>query len=538
MVQCPNCGKILEDGTKFCPDCGTKIPAAVPPEQNTDQFQYGNTETSAGQSDGGQSYYQQPDSSQNTYQQPNAGQYDQNTYQQPNGGQYGYQQQDAGQAAYTQGNNNQQYYNPNAGANPGMNQGMNYGTSPEGPQKGANGNATAGLICGIASMPCGLIPILGLTLGVLGIVLGVSGKKKGQKKSFATAATICGIIGIVISVIVWIVSFSVIFSDLTGKTASQPASGITAGSSESGSDTIGSGSSDNSGSSDKSGSSNKSDSSSDSSFASDSLTYIKKLPTFEQKVLVDQGGLKITATGIEEDRYAGVKVNLLIENNTSNDLNISSQTMSVNNYMMDGSMYSSVVSGKKSNDYLRISYSDLNASEITNIGEIDIDFNVMDAASYDSVIITADPLQTSDYASMDTKAVSSGEEILNQDGLRIMALTVDSDGYYVNVYYYIENTTGRDITIDTEDTSVNGYMMTAEMYNTIKNGKKAVAAMRISQNDLTSNSISTIDEFEVTFDIRDNSTYEELGTVGPITFTINGDGSAFLYDEEAPVKAA
>lgn len=119
-----------------------------------------------------------------------------------------------------------------------------------------------------------------------------------------------------------------------------------------------------------------------------------------------------------------------------------------------------------------------------------------------------------------------------------MALTVDSDGYYVNVYYYIENTTGRDITIDTEDTSVNGYMMTAEMYNTIKNGKKAVAAMRISQNDLTSNSISTIDEFEVTFDIRDNSTYEELGTVGPITFTINGDGSAFLYDEEAPVKAA
>ena len=24
-VKCPNCGKVLEEGTKFCPECGTKI---------------------------------------------------------------------------------------------------------------------------------------------------------------------------------------------------------------------------------------------------------------------------------------------------------------------------------------------------------------------------------------------------------------------------------------------------------------------------------------------------------------------------------
>ena len=74
------------------------------------------------------------------------------------------------------------------------------------------------------------------------------------------------------------------------------------------------------------------------------------LPAIAEQVLVDQNGVKITATGLEEDGIWGVGLKLLIENSTDQDLGISCDAVIVNNYMIANLFSATVAAGMKSNE--------------------------------------------------------------------------------------------------------------------------------------------------------------------------------------------
>ena len=145
---CINCGKQLEEGSRFCPYCGAKVPGAgdyTQPAAPTDPFagQSGDAWQQAGQGAGqseNANAYQQP--SQNSWQQP--GQDSAGGWQQPGQDSAGGWQQ-SGQNAYQQ---------PGAGA-PGGNAGgfdpwaMGGGQNRKGPAPqddpwGSRGGAAAG----------------------------------------------------------------------------------------------------------------------------------------------------------------------------------------------------------------------------------------------------------------------------------------------------------------------------------------------------------------------------------------------------------
>jgi hypothetical protein len=163
--------------------------------------------------------------------------------------------------------------------------------------------------------------------------------------------------------------------------------------------------------------------------------------TIEEQVLIDQNDIKITALSMDEDSIWGKGIKLLIENNSSANIGVGCNALIVNDYMISDLFSSSIAAGKKANETMYISSNELKAAGITDIGQIEIYFHIYDSDSYDTLFDLDDVIiKTSAYDNMDTTPNVSGEELYNQDGIRIVGQYVDENSFWgTAILLYIEN---------------------------------------------------------------------------------------------------
>lgn len=113
------------------------------------------------------------------------------------------------------------------------------------------------------------------------------------------------------------------------------------------------------------------------------LREFKKGATIEETVLVDENGVKITATELTYGNYSA-EVALLIENNSDKDLSFIANSIgyscnSVNGYMVpEGYLNCDVAAGKKASDTISIGYDTLMLYGIFEIADIEIGFDISD----------------------------------------------------------------------------------------------------------------------------------------------------------------
>ena len=69
--------------------------------------------------------------------------------------------------------------------------------------------------------------------------------------------------------------------------------------------------------------------------------------TIEEQVLVEQDGIKITATEMTEDSFWGQGVMLLIENDSDKNISVGCKALIINDYMITDLFSTSVAAGKK-----------------------------------------------------------------------------------------------------------------------------------------------------------------------------------------------
>ena len=245
------------------------------------------------------------------------------------------------------------------------------------------------------------------------------------------------------------------------------------------------------------------------------------LPTIEEQVLIDQDGVKITAMGLEEDTIFGTGLKLLIENSTDKDLGIGCDALIVNNYMISDLFSAQVAAGKSSNETMNLSASALKAAGIDNIGQIEIYFKSYDSSSYETITkFDKVVIQTSDFPNRDTSPADEGKELVNQDGLRIVGKYVDEDSFWgAGILLYLENNTGKTISVTCSDVSINGFMINPIFASTLYDGKMAVDELTIFSSDLEENNITSVDEVELKFSVMDNDTYQSLFKTDSISFT-------------------
>ncbi len=151
-MYCRNCGAKLEDGQKFCPQCGTPTGESKASEASEDSSK------SSGQS----------------------GQQEQ---------QYQYQQSYDQQAQQNQQQYQQQYQQPYAQDEPGR------------------GDAIASMVLGIIAILCwffGWSAIVSVILAVVGLVLATNAKKKGYTGGMQTAGFVLCIVSLFGAILIFI----------------------------------------------------------------------------------------------------------------------------------------------------------------------------------------------------------------------------------------------------------------------------------------------------------------------------------------------
>lgn len=222
--------------------------------------------------------------------------------------------------------------------------------------------------------------------------------------------------------------------------------------------------------------------------------------SIEEQVLVDTAGVKITATGIEDDATLGKGVKLLIENNSDINVIVECDGVIVNNYMVSSFFDAYVDAGKKANTVMYLESGELEAVGINHIGQIEVYFHGYESEFREGIFLAkCATIQTSEFSDMENKVLFDGKELVNRDGVRIVGKFVDEDNYWGSeILFYVENTSGKTLSITCPNIPVNGVDTTSGFSTAVFDGKTSIAGMRLA-SDLDEKNIVSIDEVTLTF---------------------------------------
>lgn len=240
--------------------------------------------------------------------------------------------------------------------------------------------------------------------------------------------------------------------------------------------------------------------------------------TLAETVLFDQDGIRITATGLSTDSLFGPELNLLVENDSAQNIVVQPNYCMVNGYMMDGLLSADVAAGKKANDTLDFLSNALARCGIETITDIELDLVVSDGDSWQTLYETGPViLQTSAAGQYTQTYDDSGEEIYNQNGIRVVAKSVNDDLFGIGIKFYLENNTDKTVIVNADNVSVNGYMMTDLFYSDLAPRSHAVDTLTLLGSELEDNHIDTITDAELSLQITDADYYQTIDSTAPIT---------------------
>lgn len=276
------------------------------------------------------------------------------------------------------------------------------------------------------------------------------------------------------------------------------------------------------------------------------LSIFNKNASLDETIMVDEGGVKITAAGLKYTDYS-VELELTIENNSGKDLSFVSGSMgyncnAINGYMVkDGYLNCDVADGKKANDSISFSYDGLMLYGIHEIADIEIGFDMSDG-EYNHTYSGPRQLKTSafdthDYdknyyqetitsrAAMNTYGYDiscfSQDSLYDENGVKVLSsgVMVNRDGETA-LLLELENTTSSMVYVATSNIAINGLVADSSTWSNdaISPGKYSIAAIELS---------SVLDsEYWSVYGI------EEVGSVSLSLSQYNPDGNK-IADETA-----
>lgn len=239
-----------------------------------------------------------------------------------------------------------------------------------------------------------------------------------------------------------------------------------------------------------------------------------------ETVLLDQNGIRITAVSLENDAWLGPTLNVLVENSTDANVMVQVSESDVNGAMMYAVFSCDVAAGKKANSEITFMQSDLDTAGIETIQTMELLFRVVNPETWNT-IFDAEPvtLNTSAAGTFTQAFDQTGQVIMDRDGVKVVARGLDTSDeiWGPQVLFFIENSSGKDVIVQTADSSVNGFMLDPFFSCQVRAGKVAYASASFFTDDLEQNGITDIQTFEFRLHIVDASNWDTLFDSDPVT---------------------
>lgn len=246
----------------------------------------------------------------------------------------------------------------------------------------------------------------------------------------------------------------------------------------------------------------------------------KKTVTIEEAVILDEAGIKITAKSIDTNSFLGPELKLLIENNSDINVTVQVNNLSINGYMIMPLISADVASGKKANDSISFTQSELDACGIETIADIAFNFHIFDSDSWDTYL-------DSDMIQIKTSAAEgfvytyddSGEVAYDANDIKIVIKGLDKNDSIIGpgIIVYIHNNSDQNITVQTNNVSINGFMVDGLFSSDITAGKHCISSITFLSSQLEENEITDIQTAELCFTISNADNWKTIAESDTIT---------------------
>ena len=256
--------------------------------------------------------------------------------------------------------------------------------------------------------------------------------------------------------------------------------------------------------------------------ASDVTSSKANETTISETVIFDERGIKVTAKELNMKGTFGPELKLLIENDSGSDLTFQCRGASVNGYMVETMMSVDVANGKKANDSLTFSNSDIKLCGIDTIANLCFSLHIFDSNTWDTFIDTAEiELRTSNYEGYAFTYDDAGQVAYEGNGVKIVVKGVSSDSSWFgpSVLVFIQNDTDRMITVQARNVSVNGFMVEPIFSSDVAAGKVAIDDLTLMNSDIEANGIESIDEVELSFHVFYEDTWDDIVDTPSMVFS-------------------
>lgn len=242
-----------------------------------------------------------------------------------------------------------------------------------------------------------------------------------------------------------------------------------------------------------------------------------------ETVLYDANGVKVTATGYE-DGWMGPEIKILVENNSDKNALITTASVSANGYMMPyASLYAEVAAGKKANETFSIMVSELEQSGIETLAELQFYIQLQDPETWETVDTSELITLTTSAAPFEQPVDDSGDVLYDANGIKIVCKGLKQDIIWDGtVVFYMENNSGKAVSIYAENVSVNGFMQDVGLWSDLRPNTKLIDGMSmIDLSDIEIESIDQIENIEFNLRVVDANTWEDIVTTDAMTLTFD-----------------
>lgn len=228
-----------------------------------------------------------------------------------------------------------------------------------------------------------------------------------------------------------------------------------------------------------------------------------------EAVLYDNNGYKVTVTGIDNGSIFGKEINLLVENTTDKNVALSGDTFVVNGIAMYGMLYIEVAAGKKANGSLTLLQDDLDVAGVEDIvNVVAYDAHIVDTDSYD--ILCDVPMDITTTSTYQQVIDDSGEVVFDENGITVIAKTISENLFGKTAVLFVKNNSGSDIYAQAENVSVNGFTISAWMYDIVPDGTVRFSDLGIYESELEENGITDIEEITFTISAINPDSYSTV----------------------------
>ena len=250
--------------------------------------------------------------------------------------------------------------------------------------------------------------------------------------------------------------------------------------------------------------------------------------TIAEQVLFDEQDIRLTALSLNTDALLGQELNVLIENNSDQPVIVQVRGASINGLMIDAPVFSPETnSGASNNDSITFLSSELELNDIETIGTIELSFAIINPETFETLFETNLITIETSMASQVEQAVPGEEQqaqdrrqVFSQDGFTIYFIEFEADDIWgLNARFYMNNDSDIPVTVQSQDVSLNGFMISGIMSADMQPGRSTNTTLTFLAEDLETSGIETVSTMDIRFNIVNAETWETILSSDLITIT-------------------